>query len=163
MGSPLAPCIRRRAAYHTSTRGRSMRPTSKLAALISGEQTPGTTDPEGLPFLWRDAHYVGVRSVQPGGRVSETLTARERDVLATLGRGFSNKYIARALQISPETVKSHVKRIFLKLAVRTRTQAALRAGTLGLLDIPEQCQEHTLPAARITSTGPRSSMSVSQA
>jgi DNA-binding NarL/FixJ family response regulator len=105
-----------------------MRPTSKLAALISVEETPGTRDSEGLPFVWRDGHYVGVRSVQPGGRVNETLTARERDVLATLGQGFSNKRIARVLQISPETVKTHVKRIFLKLAVRTRTQAVLRAG-----------------------------------
>jgi DNA-binding CsgD family transcriptional regulator len=85
---------------------------------------------------------VGVHSVQRGGRVNEMLTARERDVLATLGRGFSNKHIARVLQISPETVKSHVKRIFLKLAVRTRTQVVLRAGTLGLFDIPEQCQKH---------------------
>ena len=105
-----------------------MRPISKPAALISGEKAPGTRDSEGLPFVSRDAHYVAVRSVQPGGRVNETLTARERDVLATLGRGFSNKHIARVLQISPETVKSHVKRIFLKLAVRTRTQAVLRAG-----------------------------------
>ena len=141
-----------------------MRPTSKLAALISGEETPGTRDPERLPFVWRDAHYVGVRSVQPLGRVDETLTARERDVLATLGRGFSNKHIARVLQISPETVKSHVKRIFLKLAVRTRTQAVLRAGTLGLLDIPEQCQKHTLPAVIPESLRqePHSSMSAGQ-
>ncbi len=141
-----------------------MRPTSKLAALISGEETPGTRDPERLPFVWRDAHYVGAPSLQPGGRVDETLTARERDVLATLGRGFSNKHIARVLQISPETVKSHVKRIFLKLAVRTRTQAVLRAGTLGLLDIPEQCQKHTLPAVIPESLRqePHSSMSAGQ-
>jgi DNA-binding NarL/FixJ family response regulator len=110
-----------------------MSPTSKLAASISDEET---RDREFLAFVWRDALYARIRSAQPSGCVNETLTARERDVLATLGRGFSNKDIARVLQISPETVKSHVKRIFLKLAVRTRTQAALRAGTLGLVDIP---------------------------
>jgi len=62
--------------------------------------------------------------------VIETLTARERDVLAMIGQGLTNKHIARACEISPETVKSHVKRIFLKLAVSTRAQAVSRAGLL---------------------------------
>jgi DNA-binding CsgD family transcriptional regulator len=50
-----------------------------------------------------------------------------------IGQGFSNKRIARALQISPETVKSHVKHIFLKLAVSTRTEAVFQALSLGPL------------------------------
>jgi DNA-binding NarL/FixJ family response regulator len=50
-----------------------------------------------------------------------------------IGRGFTNKQIARMLGISPETVKSHVKRIFSKLAVGTRAEAVSRAGTLELL------------------------------
>jgi LuxR family transcriptional regulator, maltose regulon positive regulatory protein len=44
-----------------------------------------------------------------------------------ISQGLSNKRIARALEISPETVKSHVKRIFLKLEVSTRTEAVFRA------------------------------------
>ena len=70
---------------------------------------------------------------QPKRRVSDALTARERDVLAMIGQGFANKRIARTLEISPETVKSHIKRIFSKLAVTTRTEAVFRAGSLGLL------------------------------
>jgi DNA-binding CsgD family transcriptional regulator len=66
-------------------------------------------------------------------RVSDPLTARERDVLAKIGQGLSNKRIARALEISPETVKSHVKHIFLKLAVGTRTEAVFRAVSRDLL------------------------------
>lgn len=62
----------------------------------------------------------------------DALTARERDVLAMIGQGYSNKRIARSLDISPETVKSHVKRIFSKLAVSTRTEAACRAASLRL-------------------------------
>jgi DNA-binding CsgD family transcriptional regulator len=66
-------------------------------------------------------------------RGSDRLTARERDVLAMISQGGSNKRIARTLEISPETVKSHVKRIFLKLAVSNRTEAVIRALSLELL------------------------------
>lgn len=70
---------------------------------------------------------------QPDGYMLGLLTAREQDVLAMIGRGLSNKHVARALEISPETVKSHVKHIFLKLAVTTRTEAVFRAASLGLV------------------------------
>jgi LuxR family maltose regulon positive regulatory protein len=50
-----------------------------------------------------------------------------------ISQGFANKRIARTLEISPETVKSHIKRIFSKLAVSTRTEAVFQAGSLGLL------------------------------
>jgi LuxR family maltose regulon positive regulatory protein len=50
-----------------------------------------------------------------------------------ISQGLSNKHIARTLTISPETVKSHVKHIFLKLAVSTRAAAVSRGGALGLL------------------------------
>jgi ATP/maltotriose-dependent transcriptional regulator MalT len=95
-------------------------------------------DREVLPFVgsllsrW-DARYAGSPPGRPSRRVSDTLTARERDVLAMISQGFANKRIARTLDISPETVKSHVKRIFSKLAVGTRTEAVSRAGSLGLL------------------------------
>ncbi len=63
-------------------------------------------------------------------RVSDPLTARECDVLAMISQGLSNKRVARALEISPETVKSHVKHIFLKLEVSTRSEAVFRALSL---------------------------------
>ena len=117
-----------------------MTPGWKAATLNSGTGTPTSEDRE-LPLFvgsllsrW-DARHAGGRSAQPGSRVSDTLTARERDVLAMISQGFSNKSIARALEISPETVKTHVKRIFLKLAVNTRAEAVCRAGSLGLLEL----------------------------
>ena len=61
------------------------------------------------------------------------LSARERSVVLLMGHGLSNKRIARQLSIAPETVKSHAKRIFWKLAVQSRAQAVYRASTLGLL------------------------------
>jgi ATP/maltotriose-dependent transcriptional regulator MalT len=99
---------------------------------------PASTARDVLPFvgsllsLW-DARHAGSSPAQPKRRASDTLTAREHDVLAMIGQGFANKHIARILEISPETVKSHVKRIFSKLAVSTRTEAVFRAGSLGLL------------------------------
>lgn len=86
-------------------------------------------------FSGRDVRSEYGRSTESGCFVSEALTARERDILAMISKGLSNKRIARAFDISPETVKSHVKHIFLKLAVSTRAEAVFEAGSLGLLRI----------------------------
>ena len=61
------------------------------------------------------------------------LSTRERTIVLLMGRGLSNKRIARQLSIAPETVKSHAKSIFWKLMVQTRAQAVYRASTLGLI------------------------------
>ncbi|MFM0504833.1 LuxR C-terminal-related transcriptional regulator [Paraburkholderia caffeinilytica] len=63
----------------------------------------------------------------------DLLSARERNILELIAQGQSNKEIARAIGIAPETVKSHMKSIFLKLAVDKRAQAVSRAQALGLV------------------------------
>ena len=57
--------------------------------------------------------------------VSRLLTDRERDVVALVAEGLTNKEIGRRLDISPATVKVHVERIIGKLGVADRTQAAV--------------------------------------
>ena len=52
-----------------------------------------------------------------------SLTARERQILSLLGEAMSNKEIAQAMNLSPETVKSHLQRIYAKLGVGSRTEA----------------------------------------
>lgn len=61
------------------------------------------------------------------------LTAREREILTLLGRGASNKDIARSLNVTEGTVKNHVSSIFAKLNVNDRLGAALLARELGLV------------------------------
>lgn len=62
-----------------------------------------------------------------------TLTDREREVLAEIARGRSNREIARALVLSEKTVKTHVSAILAKLGLADRTQAALFAVKSGLV------------------------------
>jgi DNA-binding NarL/FixJ family response regulator len=62
------------------------------------------------------------------------LTDREAEVLALIGRGRSNAEIAGHLVVSEGTVKTHVNRIFRKLAVRDRAQAVVVAYETGLVE-----------------------------
>ena len=64
---------------------------------------------------------------------SGNLTRRERDVLTEIARGRSNREIARTLDVSEKTVKTHVSAILAKLGVADRTQAALHAVRAGLV------------------------------
>jgi DNA-binding CsgD family transcriptional regulator len=61
------------------------------------------------------------------------LSPRELDILARLATGESNKEIARRLGISPNTVKTHVARVFEKLEVQRRVQAIDKARFLSLI------------------------------
>lgn len=61
------------------------------------------------------------------------LSPRESGILELIADGNSNKEIARVLGIGPETVKTHLKNIFIKLSVERRTQAVVQAEALGLL------------------------------
>ncbi len=61
----------------------------------------------------------------------QLLTRRQRDVLALISEGKSNKLIAQALAMSESTVKAHVKQIIKRLQVANRTQAALLATGAG--------------------------------
>lgn len=67
----------------------------------------------------------------------EALTQRETEVLKLIGKGLSNKEIASTLNIGEKTVRTHVSNILAKLNVTSRTQAALHAVRLGLVETPK--------------------------
>jgi DNA-binding NarL/FixJ family response regulator len=68
-------------------------------------------------------------------QVQETLSisARELEVLELLASGQSNKEIAQRLNVSANTVKTHIAKLFEKLEVKRRTEAILRARELGMI------------------------------
>lgn len=65
----------------------------------------------------------------------EALTQRETEVLRLMAKGLANKEIARELGIGEKTVKTHVSNILSKLGVLSRTQAALYAIQVGLVQV----------------------------
>jgi DNA-binding CsgD family transcriptional regulator len=69
----------------------------------------------------------------PRAQAALGVTARELTVLQELAAGRSNKEIARRLGISPETVKTHVARLYERLEARRRVDAINRARELGLV------------------------------
>jgi DNA-binding NarL/FixJ family response regulator len=78
-------------------------------------------DPEAaLPF-------IGRLSIDGGSRSKETLSEPEIEVLRLLSRGSTNKEIARTLELSPETVKGRLGRVFRKLGAPDRAAAVAEA------------------------------------
>jgi len=67
--------------------------------------------------------------------LSESLTAREGEVLGLLGRGLPNKLIARELSISEHTVKFHVSSVYAKLGVTNRAEAVSQGARRGLISL----------------------------
>ncbi|WP_315704247.1 MULTISPECIES: helix-turn-helix transcriptional regulator [unclassified Bradyrhizobium] len=82
-----------------------------------------------------DVVVVAPQPAEDGTADSFQLTARERDVLALLAEGASNKEIARALGISVHTAKFHVGSLLDKLDATGRTDAVAHAARHGIINL----------------------------
>jgi DNA-binding NarL/FixJ family response regulator len=94
-----------------------------LAAIIRGERPSSERTTAGL--LRRVAGAKRSDSVQVQASLLPVLTARERQIVQLIDAGFSNKEIARRLNIEVATTKSHVHNLLGKLALQRRGQVAL--------------------------------------
>jgi DNA-binding CsgD family transcriptional regulator len=91
------------------------------------------------------------RSIPPGPHHPlEPLTEREVEVLVHLASGMSNAQIADSLFVSINTVKSHLKNVYGKLGVESRTRAVTRAMELGVLPVTQSVAGGPLSRARIS-------------
>jgi LuxR family maltose regulon positive regulatory protein len=134
----------------------------RAGAMVSLERALRLAEPEGYVRLFADLGHpmsrllqeARSRNVMPdyvarllaacgsdpasagarGWTLPEPLSAREQEVVKLIAAGLTNREIAEALNISPETVKKHTGSIYGKLGVRGRTEAALRAKRLDALD-----------------------------
>jgi two-component system, NarL family, response regulator LiaR len=88
--------------------------------------------PEAAARLMREVRVP----VSPG-----ELTKRETEVLVGVARGQANKEIAHVLFVDERTVKTHVSSILKKLGLKSRTQAALYAVRIGLVNVDELSEE----------------------
>jgi len=124
-----------------------------LTAFSDRERILGALDAGALGYLLKDAapeELLGaIRAAARGeaplapkaatevlaaraGRRDAELSGREREVLALVAEGLPNKLIARRLEISEKTVKAHLTRVFERIGVSDRTQAALWAQRHGI-------------------------------
>lgn len=119
--SAVLPAIRAGAAGYVY---KDVDPPALAAAIRAVHAGHVLLHPDVARLLSADEqHVTGVR-----------LTAREREVLAELAQGRSNREIARIFAVSEKTVKTHVSAILGKLGVQDRTQAALHALRTGMVD-----------------------------
>lgn len=86
---------------------------------------------------WLEKQTGGDLPFAEPGRMTESLSAREMEILTCITRGMSNKEIALNLGISHQTVKNHVTAILHKLGLNDRTQAALYALQYGWVRLNE--------------------------
>jgi DNA-binding NarL/FixJ family response regulator len=114
-GSPVSPSIARRL----------------LARL--GRKSPAQREPVRPALHAAQARASTSAKAAPAGMAEESLTARETEILELVAKGLSVAEIGNLLAVSPHTVVTHVKNIYRKLSVHSRTEAVYEARGLGLL------------------------------
>jgi ATP/maltotriose-dependent transcriptional regulator MalT len=105
------------------------------ATLEVRRRPPGATDRLSASYFARLQAALGRGRARPeaDGRLSETLSGREMEVLALVAAGESNAEIAKKLFVSTSTVKTHINNLYRKLNASSRIQAVTRARKIGLL------------------------------
>ncbi|AJP59665.2 phosphohydrolase [Pandoraea vervacti] len=112
---------------------RDAMPFDEAADTLTHDAHAGKFDADVVTAVVATAQGQTVRPRSSGAGASALLSPRELDVLRQISAGLSNKETARALALSPSTVRTHVESIFRKLDCSTRAAATLKALTAGML------------------------------
>lgn len=106
---------------------KDMEPEDMLALLLEASRGRLVVSPQLVELLLR----VLRKSTGPRHPDAAGLTPREQEILGLIARGYSNKLIARELDVAVGTIKVHVKHLLRKLNLRTRVEAAVWAANSG--------------------------------
>jgi DNA-binding NarL/FixJ family response regulator len=109
-----------------------------ILALMRGESA---ISPKVARFLLKrfTAPAPGVRGQKADQQTSDEdeLTRREGEVLGLIAKGYSYNEIAELLKLSPNTIRAHIRNIYRKLAVKSRSEAVFEAAQLGLINFEQ--------------------------
>jgi LuxR family maltose regulon positive regulatory protein len=115
----------------------------RMCLTLPALQAPGRWNKKIMNMLREQTEKVAdpgqptVSAPAPGNQndqLTEPLSQREIQVLELINRGLANKDIATNMGVAPTTVKAHIRNLYGKLGVGSRTEALARARTLGLLN-----------------------------
>jgi ATP/maltotriose-dependent transcriptional regulator MalT len=113
-------------------RRQSLRPRSRLGRrTLAGERVAAALERGSRPTL--EAAYDSPLKASAARPSERMLTERELEVLGLVAEGVTNAEIANALVVSVRTLHAHLRSVYRKLGVRTRTAAVRRGAELGLV------------------------------
>lgn len=106
-------------------------PRALVSSILSALDGYAPISPQAAHFLL-DLYQQAAQKVRPASDEA-ALTGREQEVLRLFSRGLSYREAAEVLQISAHTIRDHVKAIYRKLSVHSRTEAIFEARQLGII------------------------------
>jgi DNA-binding NarL/FixJ family response regulator len=111
---------------------KSIEPADLLDAIRTVAGGDALLSPKATQALLAEFATAGTGPAIPADRLAD-LTTREREMMTLAAHGLSNDQIAERLFLSPLTVKTHINRAMMKLAVRDRAQLVVLAYQSGLV------------------------------
>lgn len=103
--------------------------TEDLRGILSGDP------PISPPVARRIIRYFNERNRGTGGEIDEAnITRRECEILTMVAKGMNRSDIAAELNLSPNTVATHIKSIYRKLDISSKTEATMKAISMGLIE-----------------------------
>ncbi|RZS32007.1 LuxR C-terminal-related transcriptional regulator [Corticibacter populi] len=132
-GAAISPNLARRIIKHMGAQAASAQATAPVASATERPVSPMSPIPS-MPPMWPAGQAIRQPAHAPQPQAAEqTLSGREQEILRRIAEGLSYAEIAQALAISTLTVNTHIKNIYRKLQVNSKTKAIRHAMLHGLV------------------------------